>query len=248
MEVTDVEEYEGSVHLRGRIGRIAVALDVHEFMDSERLRRINTLSRLPNHSNVVQVYGIWKCEPRVVISWCDHSLRNYYTKYNNEQQLIISIAFKKRLCCELVTGLMFLHNNGIVHGALKPDNIFICGELATLKLGGFWETKSCEFASNTPGRTVMDSLIWNAPELLCGKSYSFASDMYSCGMILYFIISGQQPFLGSSAQEFVVRLEKKLPDWTGCTGFESWIPLIERCWSSDTENRLTAKAFLENIQ
>jgi serine/threonine protein kinase len=78
-----------------------------------------------------------------------------------------------------------------------------------------------------------------APEVLKGGSYAQAADIYSFGMIMYFIATGRQPFANCAHDQYLalricngVRPEIREPEAPGC-----YINLMKRCWDSNPVNR-----------
>lgn len=94
---------------------------------------------------------------------------------------------RRRLCSALET----CHRRGIVHGDIKPRNVFVGGgnfnEQVTYKLGDFG---MAQFSA------VDNTNDFMAPEVLCGAPVSPASDLYSVGMVLYWALNERRiPFV-----------------------------------------------------
>lgn len=198
---------------------VPVSLDGFEFMDEHRIQQIHTLSKL-KHPHLVQVWGISMHEPRVIIDRITSNIHILcsmqdapFGRYDN---VPACLPLKKRVdyCCQLVSAVAYLHKNQMIHRAIKPTNVFLCGK--TLKLGGLWHPEPTDEVSDRPGSTVIDAFIWNAPELRDGSPYSYASDIYSCGMVMYFILTGKQPYNGvCRLSELLEKIGKELPQWNG---------------------------------
>ena len=88
-----------------------------------------------------------------------------------------------------------------------------------------------------------------APEVLRGRSYTQAADIYSFGMIMYLSATGRQPFSDRAHNEFLVSdicngerpkiNEKELP--------ECYISLMKSCWDSNPDNRPNSTEVLSNL-
>jgi serine/threonine protein kinase len=78
-----------------------------------------------------------------------------------------------------------------------------------------------------------------APEVLRGNSYSQAADIYSFGMIMYFVATGRQPFDNCAHNEILVLdiCEGIRPKISELEAPECYIELMEKCWDSDPEKR-----------
>lgn len=96
-----------------------------------------------------------------------------------------------RLGAGLCSALETCHRRGIVHGDIKPRNVFVGGgnfdEQVTYKLGDFG---MAQFSA------VDNTNDFMAPEVLCGAEVSPASDLYSVGMVLYWALNERRiPFV-----------------------------------------------------
>lgn len=104
----------------------------------------------------------------------------------------LSLFHKLRICLDIIDGMNFLHQSGIIHRDLKSGNILIDGDgrckIADFGLSTF---KDCT-SSQTTG--VMATPAWTAPEVLEGSNFSKSSDVYSFGVIVWEIFSGEVPW------------------------------------------------------
>ncbi len=107
----------------------------------------------------------------------------------------------RRLALEILAPIEAAHRRGLVHCDLKPENIFVCGELGTrlfdfglVRLGGeaHAETTSEEAPAGTPE--------YMSPEQCEGRAdIDVRSDVYAVGSILYELLTGAPPFWGNPA-------------------------------------------------
>ena len=100
-----------------------------------------------------------------------------------------------RVCImQLVSALGYCHDRGVSHRDLKPENLLYSDatDSAVLKVADFGlaklvkENEMMQTSCGTPG--------YVAPEVLLGKSYNSAVDMWSTGVILYILLCGFPPF------------------------------------------------------
>jgi serine/threonine protein kinase len=113
------------------------------------------------------------------------------------------------LFAQIVAGCTYLHDQGIVHRDLKPANIFI--ENAMAKIGDYGLSKYIS-ASRRAGQTEsVGTFHYMAPEIGKGE-YGKEIDIYSLGIILYEMMTGNVPFDGESTQEIILKHLTADPD------------------------------------
>jgi serine/threonine protein kinase len=97
----------------------------------------------------------------------------------------------------ILTGLEYLHINGILHRDIKPENIVLQrnGYLRITDLGiaRVWREDNAKDTSGTPG--------YMAPEVMCRLNHGVAVDYYALGVIAYECMMGRRPYLGRSRRE-----------------------------------------------
>ena len=106
----------------------------------------------------------------------------------------------RKIASLLCEALQYLHNQGVVHRDLKPQNVMI-GCDGTIRLLDFGLAKSAElrrvtFAGCTP---VLGTPDYMAPEQVKGKRGDARTDIYSLGAMLYEMLTGSTPFAGDNA-------------------------------------------------
>jgi serine/threonine protein kinase len=110
---------------------------------------------------------------------------------------------------QMVAGVTYLHDQGIVHRDLKPANIFI--ERGLAKIGDYGLSKYIS-ASRRAGQTEsVGTFHYMAPEIGKGE-YGKEIDIYSLGIILYEMLTGNVPFDGESTQEILLKHLTDDPD------------------------------------
>ena len=100
----------------------------------------------------------------------------------------------------LASGMRLLHKNGIVHRNLKPGNIWLDDEMMP-RITDLWYSRPLSDTKLMTRRIGTLSVM--APELALDHVYDEKVDVYSFGMLLYFICERKMPFQGMSSQEIV---------------------------------------------
>jgi hypothetical protein len=103
---------------------------------------------------------------------------------------------------EVGKGLTYLHDCGIVHRDLKPGNIFY--EDGYVKIGDYGLSKAMSMTRHSGQTVAVGTLHYMAPEIGEGK-YDRSIDIYALGALLYEMLTGQVPFLGSSPAEVLLK-------------------------------------------
>jgi serine/threonine protein kinase len=110
---------------------------------------------------------------------------------------VLQIAFK---CCG---ALEYAFREGIVHRDIKPANIMIADgtEVKIADFGAAFLRKSQAVQT-----AAMGSPFYMSPEQIEGKELTFASDMYSLGVVLYELLTGSRPFVADSIEALVQKI------------------------------------------
>ncbi|CAN8244356.1 unnamed protein product [Cochlearia groenlandica] len=147
---------------------------------------------------------------------------------------------------DIVAGLMYLHAHNVIHGDIKPDNLLVTSS-GTVKIGDFSVSQvfkdDDDQLRRSPGTPV-----FTAPEccLVSGVTYSGrVADTWAVGVTLYFMISGQYPFLADTLQDTYDKIVNNpliLPD-----GLNPLLKdLIEGLLCKEPSRRMTLKNVTEH--
>jgi eukaryotic-like serine/threonine-protein kinase len=132
------------------------------------------------------------------------------------------------LAVQMAEGLAAAHEKGIVHRDLKPENVFVTGE-GRVKLLDFGLAKRTEPATGSGSRlqtvdkhtepgTVMGTVRYMSPEQVRGEAADHRSDIFSFGIVLYEMLTGQQAFKRETAAESMTAILKEDPPEIATSG------------------------------
>lgn len=159
----------------------------------ERFAREGKTIASIDHPNVVKVLEFGKIDhvPFMALEWVDGG--TLADRLVNGPLMQIDL---NRIAEEILTGLQAVHDAGMVHRDLKPDNILIGTDghvrLADFSLAGFsGRSKMTEHGA------IIGSPAYMAPELLDASPATPASDLYSVGIILLEALTGSNPYQSS---------------------------------------------------
>jgi serine/threonine-protein kinase len=114
-----------------------------------------------------------------------------------------------RIATEIAAGLAHAHGRGVVHRDLKPANVLFDSE-DRAKIADFGIARMGNAGTLTEAGTVLGTASYISPEQAGGLPAGPASDVYSFGVILFRMLTGRLPFIGTNAME-VVRMHRDDP-------------------------------------
>ncbi|MBO4384561.1 MAG: protein kinase [Clostridia bacterium] len=109
------------------------------------------------------------------------------------------------MMCDVLDGLAHAHQKGLVHRDVKPQNIMITDD-GVVKLTDFGIAK---FAGNSTktfdGKEAVGSVYYISPEQAKGEEVDAGTDIYSAGILLYEMLTGDPPFTGDNAVQIALK-------------------------------------------
>jgi serine/threonine-protein kinase len=160
------------------------------------------------HPNIVSVYEYAEDEVNAFIAMEyveGTGLREYLNrKANFDLGQIVAIV------SQLLLALDFAHERGVVHRDVKPANLILTSG-GTLKVADFGIAR-IDTSNLTNAGMVMGTPSYMSPEQCQGKEIDRRSDLFSCGVVLYELLTGEKPFSGSiEAIAFKICYEQARP-------------------------------------
>ncbi|KAM4610927.1 raf-1 proto-oncogene, serine/threonine kinase a isoform 1-T1 [Polymixia lowei] len=151
--------------------------------------------RKTRHVNILLFMGyMTKDNLAIVTQWCEGSslYKHLHVQETNFQMFqLIDIAR------QTAQGMDYLHAKNIIHRDMKSNNIFL-HEGLTVKIGDFGlATVKARWSGSHQVEQPSGSILWMAPEVIRmqdNNPYSFQSDVYSYGIVLYELMTGELPY------------------------------------------------------
>jgi serine/threonine protein kinase/Flp pilus assembly protein TadD len=177
--------------------------------DNEKARFINEAQAAAalNHPNICTVHEIDETEGQLFIVM-------EYIEGQNLKGLIESgpLELKKarNIGMQIAEGLHEAHRRRIVHRDIKPANIMITEE-GRVKIMDFGLAKSPGRTQLTREGTTVGTVAYMSPEQARGEKVDYRTDIWSLGVVLYEMISGQPPFKGDYEQAVVYLIMNEQP-------------------------------------
>lgn len=102
-----------------------------------------------------------------------------------------------RIALQICDALIHAHNQNVIHRDIKPQNIIVTPE-GRVRVTDFGLARAATDATITYGKSLFGSVYYSSPEQARGGSANLKTDIYSLGIVLYEMLTGEVPFLGES--------------------------------------------------
>ncbi len=179
---------------------VAVKVLREEFVDNEEfLRRFKNESKaiaVLSHPNIVKVYDVNFTDKvnYIVMEYIDGiTLKEYI-----EQQHVLRWKEAVHFTVQILRALQHAHDKGIVHRDVKPQNIMLLSD-GSIKVTDFGIARFARSGMSTITDRAIGSVHYISPEQARGEPTDGKSDIYSVGIMLYEMLTGQLPFDAQSA-------------------------------------------------
>lgn len=216
----------------------------------ENVRQEAKLFWLLKHENIVQLEGVCLKMPNMclVMEYArGGSLNRVLSGRKIRPDVLVDWAI------QIARGMDYLHNKApisLIHRDLKSSNVLLSEPIEnddlqykTLKITDFGLARE---VYKTTRMSAAGTYAWMAPEVIKKSTFSKASDVWSYGVLLWELLTGETPYKGidALAVAYGVAVNKlTLPIPSTCP--QPWRFLMEACWSSDSHCR---PGFVEILQ
>ena len=191
---------------------VAVKILKPEFVSNEEfLRRFKNESKaiaMLSHPNIFKVYDVSFGDliQYIVMEYIEGITLKEYIEQRGSLRWKDAVHFT----IQILKGLQHAHDKGIVHRDVKPQNIMVLPD-GTIKVTDFGIARFARSDQRTITDKAIGSVHYISPEQARGEKTDEKSDIYSLGVILYEMITGQLPFQAESAVSVAIMQLQREP-------------------------------------
>ena len=219
--------------------------------DEDAVKRFNREAKAVtslSHPNIVSIYDV-ENEGEfyyLILEYVEGmTLKDYMIK--NPRIPIETIV---HIAKQIAAGLSHAHQNGIIHRDIKPQNILM-NENLTCKITDFGIARAYGDTTLTQTNQMLGTVYYLSPEQARGNVATAQSDIYSLGILIFEMITGQIPFKGESAVAIALKhLQEELPD---IDKFRDNIPqsvkniVLQATMKNPNERYISSKELFEDL-
>ncbi|HVE70990.1 MAG TPA: protein kinase [Thermoanaerobaculia bacterium] len=155
-----------------------------------------------------------------------------------------------RVAAHVADGLQEAHEKGLVHRDIKPDNILVSKKVVKiLDFGIAKQIGGTADPSLTQAGMVMGTPYYMSPEQALGRAVDARTDIFSLGVVLYEMLSGQKPFTGDAATQVLLQIVMNEPRDIAHVAAGTTRPLamiVRRCMQKQAADRYQTCEELKN--
>ena len=178
--------------------------------DLDKLKNEISILAQADHPNIIKIYEVYESNRSLylIMELCKggellKKITERARKKNMYTEKDAAEIFQK-----VISAIEYCHNQGICHRDLKPENILYLNDDENevnnpLKIINFVFSKYFKIHKLT---SRVDSIHYAAPEVL-GQSYNEKCDIWSAGVLLYLLLSGNLPFIGGEENEIFAKIK-----------------------------------------
>ncbi len=208
----------------------------------ERFQHEIEISKLMNHPNVIKIDEIINKDNNyyILMEYCPKGNLLDYVIRNSR----LSEDVAKTIMCQIFTGLQYIHSLNVSHRDLKLENILFDDDY-NIKICDFGLSKILD--ENHLTNTPLGTPCYTSPECFSGNSYDgFKTDIWSCGVILYAMVTGFMPWTERNVNKLAEQINKgeyKIPEQIS----QECADLISKLLTIDPNKRISIEDAKKHI-
>eukprot|EP00041_Stephanoeca_diplocostata_P020860 m.474855 g.474855 ORF g.474855 m.474855 type:complete len:611 (-) comp21683_c0_seq1:201-2033(-) len=216
---------------------------VKKFKDNSPMLAESKQIKSLTHENIVRFVGMCTKPPVycIVMEYCPTSLYDIIKDCKIPPHLMCEYA--RQIAC----GMQYLHSKNQIHRDLKSPNVLMGQDGKTLKISDFGTARS--FSSKSTTMSFCGSVAWMAPEMIRSEPCGAKVDVWSYGVVLWELLTGEVPYMGVDQGAIVYgigteSLHLPVPS-TAPLGFSL---LLKQCWNDEAKHRPKFRQILLHLE
>jgi len=211
---------------------------------AEQLKAEIEIMKQVDHPNILKLYDTITDENDeylyLILEYCKHGDLAYYIKKRplNEE-------YARKYMQQMSSALQHLYARNIMHRDIKPHNVLLADK-DTVKLSDFGFARIVE--ENQMIETLCGSPLYMAPEICNNMQYTIKADLWSIGVLLYEMVTGNPPYCARNHLELIKKLmreEFRFPSYLAIS--PECKELITRLLTKDPEDRINWDDFFHHV-
>ena len=216
------EAYDPLMNRRVAVKELSMPTGATSQQQDERISRFRREAQAAgtlNHPNIMTVFSFAEDAGRsfMAMEYLDGcSLRNEL-----DAKGVLPTNRSIEIAIDVLRGLEHAHSKGVIHRDIKPDNVQILSN-GSIKITDFGIARLTFQPNLTMDGQVFGTPSYMSPEQVVGKEIDARSDLFSLGVMLYEMISGQKPFPGDSVVSITYAIMNKEPQQPAQIDWQLW--------------------------
>src|SRR5947209_3055243 len=194
--------------------RVAIKMMLMGMADNDvslaRFEREAEVLKQLNHKNIVRFYvaSQYQGAPYYAMEYVEGEPLDDVLERKGRLTWEEVVELGKQVCA----ALQHAHDQGIIHRDLKPSNLMVTAD-GTIKLTDFGIAKDLDVTQLTAAHCTVGTAAYMSPEQCRGeKNLTHKSDLYSLGVLLYEVLTGQRPFRAETTMDMFLQHVNAIPE------------------------------------
>jgi len=172
----------------------------------ERFFREAESAGLLNHPNIISIYNAGQEHDLAYIA-IEYLEGENLVKFTHKGKLL-PLKDVLTIIIQIADALDYAHNNNVVHGDIKPANIMLLKGTRNIKVADFGIARITSSTKAKAG-VVLVTPSYMSPEQVAGKKIDGRSDIFSLGVVLFEMLTGQKPFVSNDMTSLIFKIAKE---------------------------------------
>jgi serine/threonine protein kinase len=186
---------------------LSLAMDEKDEYEGRFYQEARAAGRL-NHPNIVTIYDVGKSGDVAYIAM--ELLEGRELRDIMNEGALLPVDQVLNIAAQVAQGLAYAHEHEIIHRDVKPSNIMVIRD-GHVKITDFGIARMASSSVRTQTGMVLGSPKYMSPEQVMGKTIDPRSDIFSLGVMLYEMLTGQAPFDGENVNAIMYQTLNAVP-------------------------------------